>query len=126
MGALLAISFLVFVIAIPALFIVPIWLLRKRRNKEQIADKGECEVCGKPALRFKQTKTSGLLIFFEIDRIDSFLCVLHAEQVYREVMRHNLRRGWWSLRGILRTPLLIQENMYYFKQLKKNAKKLVA
>jgi hypothetical protein len=122
MEVLLIIFFLGFIIAIPAMFIVPVWLLRKRRNKVQIAETGKCEVCGKSALRLKQTRTSGLLIFFQIERIDSYLCLEHAEHVYKEVMSHNLRRGWWSISGILRTPVLIQENMYYFSQLKKNTK----
>lgn len=110
---LVIIGFIVFVIAA---FTVPIYLLRRYNMKKKIANKGDCVQCGETAYQLTQTTARGILLWSLMGRIDDYFCKRHGKEIYIQARSFNLKNGWWSLRGVVRTPFLLQENQYEYKQ----------
>lgn len=124
MGEILVLGLiLLFPVFIIAAFILPIYFLRKQKMKKLLRDSGSCEECGKTAFRIKQTTVKGFIILYTFGYIDKHLCGEHGQKLYQSVKSYNLKNGWWSLLGVLRTPFVLQENQYEYKQFTKAFKK---
>jgi hypothetical protein len=114
-----------FYLAVEIICAVPVRLAAKHRSKKRIKSISSCEVCDKPALRLKQTVITGLLLSAELGIYDNYLCSVHATGKYKASTAHNLKYGWWSVRGIFRTPLYMYENKCYYNQLIKNTEQAI-
>lgn len=107
---------ILFVLFVIAAFTVPIYLLRRHNMKQKVANKGVCVQCGEVAYQLNQTTARGILLWSILGRVDDYFCKKHGKDIYLEVKSFNLKNGWWSLRGVIRTPFLLQENHYEYKQ----------
>lgn len=113
-----------FIALVVAVFVLPIYLLRKHKNKKLKSDVGECEVCKKTALKLQQTSIRGVVIVAEYGHYKRWLCLEHGQMMYEEIKNYNLQKGWWSLYGVLRTPFVMQENHYEFSRFSKELSKI--
>ena len=98
------------------MFVLPIWFLRKKTKQKARKNTGVCKYCGERAAKLSLKAVTGRIIFFNITVYSEMLCSEHAKQLADMVFRHNIRKGWWSLYGVVRTPFILQENHYFTKQ----------
>lgn len=125
MGTLLAVLLILISIAIPILMLsLPIYFLRKHKNNKLRRETGKCKQRGKEALQLRQTAIKGMVVVAELRLFKEWLCLEHGQELYNTVRSYNLKSGWWSLLGIIRTPFVLQENHYEFSRFSKELKKI--
>lgn len=62
---------------------------------------------------------AGYGLMYEETSFDEFVCPTHARKVYRQFQRQSALRGWWSIRGFIRTPNLLAENARHYELYRK-------
>ncbi len=78
-----------------------------------------CMVCGaRPAIKVKFTKIEGLLVMYRISYSKGYFCQecglrKHAE--YRDAL---MSKGWWSISGLIGTPMYLFTNNAKAKKLR--------
>lgn len=72
-----------------------------------------CDACAQVRpTRWLEFKQSSAYVVARNERsISGQLCRACAEKISGDFNRANLTRGWWSLPGIIRTPLYVLENV---------------
>ena len=90
------------------------WFVTSKRKVEGTDEikNGTCSVCSAQApirqLEFKECKAY-LLVRSERS-VDCLMCANCADSIYKIFTSTNLKLGWWSLPGLLRTPMMLMFN----------------
>jgi len=79
---------------------------------------GTCQGCGQQTTVAQgiQEKQTGMLLARRTVEHDGLFCQPCMAQLKSEVLKHNLTKSWWSIRGIVFTPMLLALNKRRFKQ----------
>jgi hypothetical protein len=121
MGQVLAIGLLLIALilifgTIPA---IVVWNRRhtKRRGIKTSKDIRPCVLCNerKAGLKLRQRTLTGLVIATSYRTFDDYACPHHARTIHDSFQNNNMLKGWWSISGLLQTPIMISENRMYYK-----------
>ena len=77
-----------------------------------------CSSCGRSlptrALEFKECRC--YLVMRREREVQGFLCAECAEKIYSQFQKETALKGWWSMPGLLRTPMLLMFNRVYLSR----------
>lgn len=84
-------------------------------------DIGQCALCQerRTGLKFNQAALTGFVFFANYRSFSNYACPQHARTIHDQFQRHTLLKGWWSLYGFVRAPMVLFENRGYFNQYNK-------
>lgn len=79
---------------------------------------GTCQGCRQQTTVAQgiQEKQTGMLLARRTESHDGLYCQGCMGELKADVLKHNLTKSWWSLRGIVFTPMLLAHNKRRFKQ----------
>lgn len=90
------------------------WMINGRRKNEGRDEvrNGTCAVCSAQGpVRYLEFKECRAYLVMRRERsIENFMCARCADQIYRAFNANNLKLGWWSLPGLIRTPMMLMFN----------------
>jgi hypothetical protein len=77
-----------------------------------------CALCQeqRAGLKLHQAALTGLVVFANYRSFNDYVCPPHARIIHDQFQRHTLLKGWWSLHGFVRAPIVLSENRAYFNQ----------
>src|SRR5436305_6303690 len=55
------------------------------------------------------TPLTGLVLVSRYNSFSDYVCPPHAQSIYHHFQRHTLLKGWWSLHGFIRAPIVLSE-----------------
>ena len=117
-------------IGIPALLVdllimyCGVRLLVKGKRGVDAPQTRACVLCGRTLptrnLEFKEVRC--YLLVRKEREVSGALCQECAERVNKEFQSTNLAKGWWSLPGLFRTPMLLMFNSVHIRRARAMAK----
>ncbi len=73
---------------------------------------GECRFCGSaPARKVAIQSLTGLILAFEVVAYKGWYCLDCGLAVYRDETANTLKRGWWSVTGLVIVPIFLLMNL---------------
>lgn len=110
-----AVGIMLLIADLTVMFVGAHLIVKAKGQSDAIAIR-TCDFCGANGptryLEFKECR-SYLLVRQERDLEGSF-CRECADKVFKSFTTHNLALGWWSIAGIIRTPMLLTMNLVYY------------
>ena len=111
---------LVILLMLGAILVLAFWsnIQTYRTTAKVSEDIGPCALCHEKrvGLRLFQIALTGIVFIYTSKNFYDFACPAHARSIHRQFQFHTLLKGWWSLRGFIRTPILLSMNSLYFNQ----------
>ena len=118
-----AILILVFILMLGAIagLILADRIQAKHISVKVSEDIGQCALCHekRAGLKLNQTALTGFVFFANYRSFSDYVCPPHARMIHDKFQRHTLLKGWWSLYGFVRAPMVLFENHGYFTQYNK-------
>lgn len=114
-GIIISLLFVAVLIFLLVFLIVVLSENHKKENRKFKADRGDCIVCHQAnSLRLRQTKLVGIILVYNYHTFNSYVCKRHAIEFLKAYELQTALKGWWSIYGFIRTPLILLQNLSYY------------
>jgi hypothetical protein len=82
---------------------------------------GKCWVCQRelPTLELEYHECRSFVLVRQEREVEGRLCRSCSSEIFKKFTLTNLLLGWWSIPGLLRTPMLTMLNLAYFLKARK-------
>jgi hypothetical protein len=124
----LLISFLLLLLVFIFIPVLIIYAYLRDKKKEIKHIKSNVGLCifndRKVGAPLNLSSVTGILIVYNVRNINDKVCLIHGRQLYYEYQKNTLIKGWWSLYGLIRTPLYLIKNFSDYLRFRKAFKLL--